>query len=362
MTSLAGLSLSELEKLLYPLPRFRAVQVYKWITQGINNFDHMTDIPKQFRKELHSRFSLFSGAIVSCHDDIAAKKIVISLKDSLKIEAVLLYDNKKRFTACLSTQAGCPAGCIFCKTGSLGFSRNLTGAEITEQLLFLRTITGVEKNKNKEEHIIDNIVIMGMGEPFLNLKELRKAISVITDKNGLNYSRRRITVSTCGICDSLFDFANNGPFVKLALSLTTADELLRQNLMPITKFNPLQKIKDALVLFQKNGGTRITLEVPLLGGINTRDKDAVSIADFAAGIDSVVNIIPWNPVEGLEFEGKYLKEPDKKEIDDFIKKLESLNLKVTRRYRKGRSVMGACGQLGASSLGASSLGANSLGA
>ena len=347
MTSLAGLSLPELEKLLSPLPRFRASQIYKWIIRGVKSFEQMTDIPNSLREELNSRFYIFSGSIVSCHDDTGTKKIAISLKDGLKIEAVLLQDSKNRYTACLSTQAGCPAGCVFCKTGSLGFSRNLDNTEITEQLLFLRTLIGTDDEKNKDEHIIDNIVIMGMGEPFLNLTELRKSIAVITDKEGLNYSKRRITVSTCGICESLLDFAVNGPFVRLALSLTTADEHLRQKLMPVTKANPLQKVKEALVLFQKNSGGRITLEIPLLGGINTREKDAVFIADFAMGIDCVVNIILWNPVEGLVFEGKPLIEPDKKEVNDFIKKLESLGLKATTRFRKGRGVMAACGQLGA---------------
>jgi len=187
---------------------------------------------------------------------------------------------------------------------------------------------------------------MGMGEPLLNLAQLRKAITVLNDPSGLNFSRRRITVSTCGICGSLFDIAENGPFVRLALSLTTADAILRQKLMPVTAANPLQKVKEALILFQRNGGGRITLEIPLLGGINTRDQDAVSIAHFAEGIDSVINIIPWNPIEGLVFEGSVLREPSKKETVDFTKKLESLDLKVTTRLHKGRGVLGACGQLG----------------
>jgi len=357
--SLAGLLPAELENLLLPLPRMRASQIYKWITRGISSFDQMTDLPSSLREDLKSRFRLYSAAVDSCHEDApsggSAAKIAVALEDGLKIESVLLRDGKSRFTACLSTQAGCPAGCVFCKTGSLGFSRNLTAAEITEQFLFLRIIaskeaaskeTASEEAAGKNGHGIDNIVIMGMGEPLLNLAELRKTIAFFTDPTGMNFSKRRITVSTCGVCDGLFDLANNGPYIRLALSLVTADEVLRQKLMPVAAANPLAKVKQALAAFQNNGGGRITLEIPLLGGVNTREKDAVAAARFAKGIDTVVNIIPWNPAAGLEFEGNPLREPEKKETENFVQLLERHGLKVTMRRRKGRSVMGACGQLG----------------
>jgi 23S rRNA (adenine2503-C2)-methyltransferase len=343
--SLAGLLPAELENLLLPLPRMRAAQIYKWIARGISGFDQMTDLPSSLREELKSRFRLYSSTVDSCHEDKSAAKIAVSLKDGLKIESVLLRDGKSRLTACLSTQSGCPAGCVFCKTGSLGFSRNLSAAEIVEQFLFLRITAGKEA-AGKSGHSIDNIVIMGMGEPLLNLEELRKAITVFTDPAGMNLSRRRITVSTCGICGGLADLADNGPFIRLALSLVTADEPLRQKLMPIAAANPLADVKKALAAYQRNGGGRVTLEIPLLGGVNTRGKDAVCAAQFAKGIETVINLIPWNPAAGLEFEGKSLREPEKKETEDFAKLLESHGLKVTTRLRKGREVMGACGQLG----------------
>jgi 23S rRNA (adenine2503-C2)-methyltransferase len=186
---------------------------------------------------------------------------------------------------------------------------------------------------------------------LLNLEELRKTIAFFTDPSGINFSKRRITISTCGICGALSDLADNGPYVRLALSLVTADEELRRQLMPIAAANPLEKAKQALAAFQSKSGGRVTLEVPLLGGVNTRAKDALSIARFAKGMDTVINIIPWNPAEGLEFEGKPLREPDKKETEDFVKQLEKQGLKVTMRHRKGRGVMGACGQLGTMSNG-----------
>jgi len=332
--SLAGLLPAELENLLSPLPRLRASQIYKWITRGISGFDQMTDLPSSLREELKSRFRLYSAAVDSCHKDApsggSAVKIAVALEDCLKIESVLLRDGKSRFTACLSTQAGCPAGCVFCKTGSLGFSRNLTAAEIAEQFLFLRAAVSGESD-GKSGHSIDNIVIMGMGEPLLNLEELRKTIVFFTDSAGINFSKRRITISTCGILGGLLDLADNGPYTRLALSLVTADEELRQKLMPIAAANPLEKVKQALSAFQNKGGGRITLEIPLLGGINTHDKDAIAAAKFAKGIDTVVNIIPWNPADGLEFEDKPLREPEKKETEAFVKLLENQGLKVTMR-------------------------------
>ncbi|MCL2276352.1 MAG: 23S rRNA (adenine(2503)-C(2))-methyltransferase RlmN [Treponema sp.] len=346
-----SLYLNELEFLLSDFPKYRSKQIFNWILKGADSFDKMSNIPKPLREELKKKFRVFSGEIVSCHDDSDAKKIVIECGDGVKIEAVLLNDGGQRHTACVSTQAGCPCGCVFCKTGSLGFKRDLTSAEIIEQYLRLLNVRKTlssdgEINNDQYKQLIDNIVIMGMGEPLLNLGFLRKAISIFTDPDGLNISKRRITVSTCGITESLFDIAKNGPYIKLALSLTTADEKKRTSLMPITKSNSLSKIKEALFLFQKNGGGRVTLEIPLLGGINTSEKDASSVYKFAKGLKAAVNIIPWNPVDDLEFNGSPLREPDKKETDEYIKTLMNFNMNVTTRLHKGRKVMGACGQLG----------------
>jgi len=342
MNSLSSLTPLEIENLLPALPRFRAAQIFKWIAKGVNSFEEMTNIPLSLRDELKANFHLYSSKIDSVHEEGETKKFVIALEDGAKIESVLLNDGKNRLTACISTQVGCSAGCVFCKTGSLGFKRNLECAEIIEQFLHLR-LASTAKDSG---HIIDNIVVMGMGEPLMNLPNLRKTIFFLNDKKGINFSLRRITVSTCGVCSGLYELAQNGPYIRLALSLTTADEPLRQKLMPITKTNSLDKVKENLLFFQKKSGSRLTLEIPLLKQINTREADAKSIADFAKGLDTIVNVIPWNPVDGFEFEGKPLCEPDKRETEDFIRKLESYGLKVTMRLHKGRSVMGACGQLG----------------
>ena len=355
---LCGMPLDELAAILHPLPRFRALQIFKWIARGTLDIDQMTDIPSSLREELKKTFTVCSGKIESHHECKDSLKIVIAFPDKsdfVKIESVLLTDDKGRLTACLSTQAGCPLGCVFCKTGSLGFIRNLSAAEIVEQFLYLRRAARAVRETARDNiaqetssNNIDNIVVMGMGEPLLNLDELRKALEIITDPQGMNFSKRRITISTSGISEKIEDMTHNGPPVRLALSLVTADEKLRQRLMPACQNQPLAKIKKVLVDFQKAGGGRVTLEIVLLGGVNTRQEDALSIAGFAKGLDTVINLIPWNPAEGLYFDFKPLCEPEKKEIEHFARHLEKLGLKITKRRSKGRGIMGACGQLGGS--------------
>jgi 23S rRNA (adenine2503-C2)-methyltransferase len=350
---LSGLPPDELALLLEPLPSYRALQIKKWIARGVSSFDEMTNLPFSLRGELAGRFLLRTGRIASVYTDPdGTLKLGLELSGGAKIESVLLTDETGRKTACLSTQAGCPAGCVFCKTGSLGFLRNLNSAEIVEQFLSLRGLcrppsSGAAGKNEEPERGISNIVVMGMGEPLLNLAELRRALSVITDGDGTGLSVRRITVSTCGIVPGIYDLAERGPAVRLALSLPSADEDLRRRLMPLSAGYPLDELKKALVFFQEKGGGRLTLEAALLSGINTRHADARAAADFVKGLDAVVNLIPWNPVPGFEFEGRPLSTPSGAELERFRKMLEAEGLRVTRRYRKGRGVMGACGQLGA---------------
>jgi 23S rRNA (adenine2503-C2)-methyltransferase len=336
---LCALSPEELAAVLAPLPRFRAAQIAAWIAKGVSGFDEMSNLPLALREELKRRFLPRGGVCAGRFEDPdGTVKLLVALHDGARIEAVLLRDGRARRTACISTQAGCPAGCVFCKTGSLGFLRNLCAAEMVEQFLLLREAAS--------GGAIDTMVVMGMGEPLLNLTELRRALAVISAKAGINFSKRRITVSTCGMSGGIIDLADNGPGVRLALSLTTADESLRRRLMPVTAAHPLAEVKEALVYFQRQGGGRVTLEAVLLGGLNTRNEDAVACAEFARGLDAVVNLIPWNPVAALEFEGRRLREPGAGETAAFAARLQSLGLTVTRRFRKGRGVMGACGQLG----------------
>jgi 23S rRNA (adenine2503-C2)-methyltransferase len=333
--ALAGLPLKEIGGLLPHVPGFRAKQINQWICSGVESFEEMKNLPRALRDELEQNFRLYDGEVSAClEDEDGTIKLQISLADKNKIEAVILSDGEDRKTACISTQAGCPAGCVFCKTGGLGFTRNLSGQEMISQFLFLR----------QKAPAISHIVIMGMGEPLLNLEELRKAITFFCNEDGLTISRRRITLSTSGIAKGIQDMADNGPDIRLALSLTTARQDLRKRLMPFS--DPLPLLKEALINYQKKQNRRITLEAALLGGINTTQADAAALAGFSRGLDAVINLIPWNPVEDLLFEGKPLVSPSPGEVKTFAKALETLGLNVTLRYEKGRGVSGACGQLG----------------
>jgi 23S rRNA (adenine2503-C2)-methyltransferase len=335
---LAGLPIGELTEELGLYPALRSRQIFEWIRRGAGSFDEMSDLPLSFRKSLAEKYALFSGeTALELKDPDGTVKLGLRLEDGAVIEAVMLRDGKDRKTACLSSQAGCPAACVFCKTGGLGFTRNLSSREIIGQFLHLR----------KKEKEISHIVIMGMGEPLLNLNEVRKALNYFTD--GLGISKRRITLSTSGVLKGITDLAENGPAIRLAFSLTAGRAELRARLMPISRENPLPLVKESLLAYQQKTGQRITIEIVLLGGINSSLSDAHAAADFAEGLGAVINLIPWNPVPGLGFEGRPLRTPERRETTAFALALESRGLKVTQRTSKGLGVSGACGQLGSAS-------------
>lgn len=332
--SLSGLFPEEIAKAIQLSPLFRAKQIYEWISKGAESFEQMTNIDKTTRKFLEENVLLRSSKVTEVlKDPDGTIKLQISLSDGLAIETVLLTDKEGRKTACVSCQAGCAMGCAFCQTGRLGLGRNLTAGEIVEEFFFME----------KEAGTLDNIVFMGMGEPLQNLDAIRKAVEILTDKKGRGLSPRRITLSTCGLISGIYELAENGPFVRLAISLTTADPALREQLMPVSKGNPLPELKKAIKFYSEKTGKRITLEAALLSGQNTGLESAKRMAEFAAGLDAYINLIPWNPVQGLQF-----KTPSRKECEEFVKILQNANLKVNLRTRRGVKIGGACGQLGRS--------------
>lgn len=329
---MAGLLPEEICQNLNVSPAFRGKQIFKWISLGAESFDEMTNLPKDLRSLLEEKAVLRSSSVNQVlRDKDGSVKLQIKTRDGLLIETVLLADIEGRKTACVSCQAGCAMACAFCQTGHLGFARNLTAAEIVEQFLFLE----------KECGELQNIVFMGMGEPMLNLESIRKAIAVLTNKEGRALGTKRITLSTCGIIKGIYDLADNGPKIRLALSLTTADPDLRAALMPVAKTNPLPEVRKAIDYYAKKSGRRVTLEAALLAGQNTGPESARRMIEFARGIDVNINLIPWNPIEALPFE-----EPSREECDAFVRSLEAAGLNVTLRRRRGAGIKGACGQLG----------------
>lgn len=329
---LTGLFPEEIVEKLSLSQSFRGKQIFKWIYSHTNEFSKMSNLSKDLRDLLENNAIIRSSTVNQVlKDPDGTIKLQIKLYDGLFIETVLLTDKNDRKTACVSCQAGCAMKCAFCQTGTLGLARNLSAGEIIEQFMYLEEEAGT----------LDNIVFMGMGEPMMNLEGIRKAISILSSKEGRNLSTRRITLSTCGVIKGIYDLADNGPNIRLAVSLTTADEKLREDLMPIQKGNPLPELRKAINYYAQKSGKRVTLEAALLHDKNTGKESAKRFIEFAKGIDVNINLIPWNPIDTLPF-----SEPTAQECKNFVSALESAGLNVTLRTRRGRTIKGACGQLG----------------
>ncbi len=326
-----GLLPDELVERLSLRPAFRGKQVFSWISQGAVSYASMTNLSAQDRERL-SKQSLYTSSVSeSIAGDDGSVKLKIRLEDGAAIESVLLIDAEDRMTACLSTQVGCPMGCAFCKTGTLGFLRNLSPDEIVEQFLHVSAIRGRPSN----------IVFMGMGEPLDNLDSLRQSIAIFTHPDGMAISKRKITISTCGVVPGIIDLADEGPHVRLAVSLTAAKDELRSALMPVNRTWNLAQLKNALAYYQEKTGDRITLEAAIMGGENSDRASAEAMARWIGSLKVQVNVIPWNPVPGLPY-----SEPAPGEAAAFEAELERWGITAVRRARRGRGVCGACGQLG----------------
>ena len=334
---LSGLLADEITEKLSLGQKFRGTQIFKWVGSGVKDFDQMTNLSLDLRNQLKEKALLRSSNVTNVlKDPDGTVKLQITLQDGNSVETVLLTDKEGRKTACVSCQAGCAMKCAFCMTGTLGLARNLEAYEIVEQFLYLEEIAGK----------LDNIVFMGMGEPMQNLDGIRKAIEILCHKDGRALSSKRITLSTCGVVSGIYDLADNGPHIRLAVSLTTANEDLRKELMPVAKSsaNSLAELKKAINYYAEKSGKRVTLEAALLHQKNTDEVSAQNMSNFAKGLDVNINLIPWNPVSILPFE-----EPSNNEVHNFVAKLEKAGLNITLRTRRGRTIGGACGQLGKTS-------------
>ncbi len=318
---------------------FRARQIFGQVARGARSFDGMTDLPEPLRSELAETACVVSGqTLQTLTDRDGTVKLQVAFPDGARIEAVLLADSSggegaARKTACVSCQAGCALGCAFCRTGRLGFTRDLSAAEIVEQFLLLESRAGT----------LDSVVFMGMGEPLLNLGAVRKAAAVLTHPLGRGLSVRRMTLSTAGIVAGIYELADAGPAVRLAVSLTTADPALREELMPVARDNPLPDLQEAVRYYARKTGRRCTLEAALLSGRNTSRSQMRLLAAFARDTGAHVNLIPWNPLPGLPF-----AEPTDAECREALRELARAGVNATLRTKRGRGIGGACGQLGGS--------------
>lgn len=317
-------------------PTYRAKQVYEWIwKKGVATIDEMSNIPKTLIEQLKNDFiwdKLFISTYQQSNDGTI--KAAFKLYDNHFIEGVII-PSEKRITACISTQIGCPIKCAFCATGTLGFVRNLNVGEIYDQVLALNDLS-IQKNGKQ----LTNIVIMGMGEPLLNYGNVLKAISYITSKDGLSWSPHRITLSTVGIPDKIEQIASDNPSIELAISLHTAIQQKREQLIPLAKKYHLDSILNSLKKYTKQTNQRVTIEYLMLDGINDTIEDAHALVRFASNFKSKINIIPYNKVEGLLFDSSKMDT-----IQEFIKILESKNIIVKLRKSRGNDIDAACGQL-----------------
>lgn len=314
--------------------KFRADQIRKWIFgKRVDNFDAMTDISAPLRKKLGESFALFSSRIAAHQKSRdGTEKLLLELHDRERVECVLMREDERR-TICLSTQVGCGMGCVFCASGLLGFTRNLSAGEILEQVLRLdRLLPPLER--------ITNVVVMGMGEPLANLANLLKALAALEDKGGLGMSMRRVTISTVGLPEKIRELARTGKSYNLAISLHAPENELRNQLVPVNDRIGVESIMAAADEFFETTGRRVTYEYVVLRERNDGPEQARHLAELLCGRNAHVNLIPMNAVTELPFD-----DPGANRLKQFVEILERAGIVVTVRKRKGADIDAACGQL-----------------
>ena len=329
-----SMSLDALGELLTDLgqPKFRALQIFKWLQSGVESFDEMTNIPLNLRQKLEDISYI---ATVKALRRYVSKidgtvKYVYELFDGELIESVLMkYEHG--YTVCISTQVGCRMGCKFCASGIYGLTRNLTASEMLAQ------ITYAQRDNNIR---VSNIVMMGMGEPLDNFDNSVKFLKLVSDDNGLNIGLRHISLSTSGVVTGIKKLAEYNMPITLSISLHAPNDEIRSSTMPVNKKWNIDALLAACREYQKVTTRRISFEYALIEGVNDSDENAKELAGRLKGIMCHVNLIPANPVKENTF-----KKPDRKAIIAFQKKLESYGITATIRRTLGADINASCGQL-----------------
>ena len=316
-------------------PRFRASQLLKWIHQrGVIDFMLMTDFSLELRNNLSVIAEVKPPSVEECHvSPEGTKKYLIKLESGSMIEMVKIPE-KKRMTLCISSQAGCALQCTFCATGAQGFEKNLSDDEIIGQLWLANFF-------DSSSPLISNVVFMGMGEPLLNVENVLSSIDLMLHQNAYGLSKRRITLSTSGIVPEINKLAERTD-VSLAISLHAANNILRNEIVPINKKYPLNDLLDACKQYLKNQSKRktITIEYILIDGINDSIEHARDLVKILKGLPCKINLIPFNPFEGCDYMRS--KEDTIKDFKNFLVKKGFI---TTLRITRGDAIDGACGQL-----------------
>jgi 23S rRNA (adenine2503-C2)-methyltransferase len=326
----------ELSERLAPLgePAYRGRQVFGWIHgRRETAFERMTDLPNGLRTWLADHHSVSVLAPTSVRDaSDGTRKLLFALPEGGRFEAVLMPSDD-RVTLCISSQAGCRMGCAFCLTGRLRFARSLTAAEIAGQVLAATRLLPPGRR-------ISNVVFMGMGEPLDNLPEVRRAVRLITHREGLAVAPRRTTISTVGLVPQLREWLESGIRSSVAISLCATTDEARAAVVPIGRRHPIGELVDLLRAIPPPHGHRYTVEYQLIRGLGDSLADAQRLSAFLARFPSKVNLIPFNPWPGSPF-----SEPLPGAVEAFRRFLEDRNHLVTIRVSRGRDIGAACGQL-----------------
>lgn len=317
-------------------PRFRAAQIYQWVfAKGARSIDEMTNLSKALRQKLvDAGFTVGRVTVGKVRESIdTTRKLAIKLADGAVVETVLIPMGEGKFTQCLSSQVGCALDCQFCYTGTLGLSRHLTPGEIVDQVVMARKVLPADAR-------ITNLVYMGMGEPLHNFDGVVGSLANICDPEGLDYSPRRVTVSTSGLVPGIVKLGRTAP-VNLALSLNATTDEVRDQIMPVNKRWPIAQLIQALRDYPLPPRRKLTVEYVLLGGLNDTDANAQRLAALLRGLEVRINLIPWNPFSGP----KYARPTDER-VARFHQILDTKGYTVTVRVTKGLDIDAACGQLG----------------
>jgi 23S rRNA (adenine2503-C2)-methyltransferase len=349
--NLKGLTIGELENYAVSIgeQKYRGRQLFYWIyNRGATTFAEMTDLSKAFRQKLTDAASLEGLSVLSKKVSSldGTVEYLFELQDGAKIESVLILPSPssngeaKRLTLCISTQVGCPLGCKFCATGSMGFTRNLTAGEIVDQVLQVR---------KESPRRITNLVYMGMGEPLMNYDAVMKSVEILSNEYSVGISAKRMTISTAGWADGIRRMADEKRKVKLAVSLHTLDNDLRTKLMPLNRKFDLKKIIEAVRYYYEKTRHRVTYEYILLGGLNDNDEDIRRLVSLARKIPCKINVIPFHPIEfTLPDKSGFaaaLRPTSPERMERFVEKLRDANITVMVRSSSGKDIEAACGQL-----------------
>lgn len=338
MNSIHSVSLDELKQWLidHEEKPFRASQIFQWLYGNlVTSWQQMANLPRPLQESLAVNFSLSSLALVNTEvsSDSQTVKFLWKLHDEKLVESVLIIAPDRR-TVCVSSQVGCPARCAFCASGKEGLIRSLSAHEIFEQVLHIQRYLSEKSEK------VTHIVFMGMGEPLENYDAVVSAIRLLCDPKRLHLSERRITVSTVGVIEGIERLALEELRANLVLSLHAPSQHVRKKIIPYARKYEITEVIDAMLNYSKKTGRDITYEYTLIKGINDSEQHAKELAALVKGHPCTINLIPYNPVDGLN-----LQRPEKEAIEEFRSILESQGHIVTWRYTKGKDIAAACGQL-----------------